>query len=436
MKKLIFSILILPGFMLNGQNLSNLDKEAKDISNQIIRLLNQEEYLKINYYFNEELKGQLDEDKIALTHIQIKKDYGDYIGNIDFDKKVTAEKTFYLRGMEFSRKKLDLIFSIDKDRKLTVFRIAPYSIKPDWKVPSYVNTDLFEIHDQKIGKKMPLLAEMTKSSKTMDFVLTVLVHGSGPNDMDGTVGPNKLFKDLAYGLGSNKISTLRYNKRSYDYPTYLQGNIMNLKIDNVVVDDAVEAIKKARELGATKVILIGHSLGAHMAPKIAEIAKPDAVILLAGNVSPLEDLIIPQVEHIMKHDPSSAINEFQYNALKFQVENLKKRKYDEATIGELPFNLPGTFWKSLQDYDPRSFSKKQDIPYLILNGGRDYQVSPKEAKKWKNGNKHEHSKTIIYPKLNHLFYSGEGILIPSEYEREAHMDEAVLTDIVKWIQSL
>ena len=40
--------------------------------------------------------------------------------------------------------------------------------------------------------------------------------------------------------------------------------------------------------------------------------------------------------------------------------------------------------------------KKQDIPYLILNGDRDYQVTVAEAEQWKNGNKNKNSKTIIY----------------------------------------
>tara|TARA_B100001063_G_C16779126_1_gene569326 strand:+ start:12355 stop:12471 length:117 start_codon:yes stop_codon:yes gene_type:complete len=35
--------------------------------------------------------------------------------------------------------------------------------------------------------------------------------------------------------------------------------------------------------------------------------------------------------------------------------------------------------------------------------------------------------------MNHLFYEGEGLLLPTEYEKEAHFDEKVLSDIKQWI---
>lgn len=264
-----------------------------------------------------------------------------------------------------------------------------------------------------------------------------MVHGSGPNDMDETVGPNKLFKDLAYGLASNNIASIRYNKRTYDYPSLIQKEINSVTIDKIVVDDAVKAVKKAHELGAEKVILLGHSLGGHLAPKIAEKAELDGVVIMAGNVTPLEDLILPQFEYLIENDSTTEISEFQYNAVKYQIDNLKSSKFDSTTVGaNLPLGLPGSFWLSLQDYEPQKVSKMQNIPYLILNGERDYQVPPKEAKKWKNGNNHEQSTTIIYPGLNHLFFFGEGILLPSEYEQKNHMDKKVLVDIIEWIKML
>ncbi|MCK7525181.1 MAG: hypothetical protein MZV64_50040 [Ignavibacteriales bacterium] len=42
----------------------------------------------------------------------------------------------------------------------------------------------------------------------------VLVHGSGPNNRDEELGPNKPFKDLAWGLATRGIAVLRYDKRS------------------------------------------------------------------------------------------------------------------------------------------------------------------------------------------------------------------------------
>jgi hypothetical protein len=38
----------------------------------------------------------------------------------------------------------------------------------------------------------------------------VLLAGSGPNDRDGTLGPSKPLKDLAWGLASSGIAVLRF----------------------------------------------------------------------------------------------------------------------------------------------------------------------------------------------------------------------------------
>ena len=45
----------------------------------------------------------------------------------------------------------------------------------------------------------------------------VLVHGSGPNDRDETVGASKPFRDLAWGLATKGVAVLRYEKRTKAY---------------------------------------------------------------------------------------------------------------------------------------------------------------------------------------------------------------------------
>ncbi len=47
------------------------------------------------------------------------------------------------------------------------------------------------------------------------YPAAVMVQGSGPNDRDETIGPNKPFRDIAEGLSSDGIAVLRYDKRTY-----------------------------------------------------------------------------------------------------------------------------------------------------------------------------------------------------------------------------
>ena len=49
------------------------------------------------------------------------------------------------------------------------------------------------------------------------FPAVVLVHGSGPSNMDEKVGNNYPFKDFAEGLSNRGIAVLRYDKRTFVY---------------------------------------------------------------------------------------------------------------------------------------------------------------------------------------------------------------------------
>ena len=44
----------------------------------------------------------------------------------------------------------------------------------------------------------------------------ILLSGSGPNDMDETIGPNKPFTDIARGLADRGIASLRFDERTGD----------------------------------------------------------------------------------------------------------------------------------------------------------------------------------------------------------------------------
>lgn len=436
MKKYLFIFMLIGLNDLVAQPNTPNYETAKDKAKSIFYSLKTADYAQLNSYFSADFSKKLPVNELEKTFKKFAERYGQADSLLAFQIRVTAEASYYEQAVQFENEKMDIIFTLNENGELTALRIAPYTDKTEWQAPTYVKQEKFKEQSIEIGEELPLLGKFTAPNHATKLVVVVMVHGSGPNDMNESLGPNKLFKDLAYGLASNNISSIRYNKRSYDYKNSIAKRANKITIDEVVTDDAVKAIAKAKALGAEKIILLGHSLGAHMAPKIAAKAHVDGVILMAGNASPLQEVILPQITHIMENDPS-AINEMQYNQLKWQLENLEKGNYDSTTVGPiLPFGLSGVFWISMQNYEPQKISKKQDIPYLVLNGGRDYQVTPKEAKKWKNGSRHQYSKTIIYPSLNHMFFAGEGIILPAEYQKVGHLHEEVLTDISSWINNL
>ncbi len=118
------------------------------------------------------------------------------------------------------------------------------------------------------------------------FAAVVLVHGSGPNDRDGTLGPNKILRDIAYGLAEHGIASLRYDKRSLVNTQSLAAHGGDMTVEHEVVLDAQAAVRLLREhrqVNASKVFVAGHSLGGAMVPRIARMSPaPEGVVSLAG----------------------------------------------------------------------------------------------------------------------------------------------------------
>lgn len=266
----------------------------------------------------------------------------------------------------------------------------------------------------------------------------VLVHGSGPNDRDETLGPNKPFRDLAWLLAEEGIATLRYDKRTKVYGARSIPEGRELDYDVEAIDDAVAIIEQVAvypEIDASNIYLLGHSLGGTLAPRIAQRSDNLAgIILFAGAARPLEDLLIEQMEYINSLSPSKEA-EAQIAILKRQAANVKKYGsygYDES----LPplMNLPLSYWAFANDYKPLEVVATLNIPILVMQGGRDYQVTMADFTLWQMAlmlNKQSVFKN--YPSLNHLFMEGEGKATPQEYNRAGRIPAYVAKDIVNFI---
>lgn len=102
---------------------------------------------------------------------------------------------------------------------------------------------------------------------------------------------------------------------------------------------------------------------------------------------------------------------------------------------DLPFGLAAAYWLDLRDYDPVSTAAALDKPMLILQGGRDYQVTVQDdLSRWRAGLDHRPDVTIhVHDADNHLFFPGAGPSTPAEYELVQHVDPAVIADIAEWL---
>ncbi len=75
------------------------------------------------------------------------------------------------------------------------------------------------------------------------------------------------------------------------------------------------------------------------------------------------------------------------------------------------------------------------MPILVLQGGRDYQVTlSDDLARWEAALAGRPGVTIrVFPADNHFFFPGTGPSSPAELEPAQHVDEAVIEEIAGWL---
>jgi dienelactone hydrolase len=311
-------------------------------------------------------------------------------------------------------------------------------------LPNYIKPDSFTEKEITFGKDPWILpGTLTIPKGSGPFAAIVLVHGSGPNDRDETIGPNKPFKDLAQGLASKGIVVFRYDKRTFHYRSQLAKDANDITVRQETIDDAAAAVDFLAanpQIDKRRIIVLGHSLGGMLIPRIAAENKTIAgFVIMAGSTRPLEDSVLEQLKYIAMLDGKIDAEERKALAkIQKQVETVKSPSLTKNTPNDqLPFNSPAGYWLDLRGFNPAAEAKAITQPILILQGQREYQVTMDDFNGWKKelGDK-PNVEFKLYSDLNHLFISGKDKCRPEEYMTPGHVAADVIDDITAWISKV
>jgi pimeloyl-ACP methyl ester carboxylesterase len=225
----------------------------------------------------------------------------------------------------------------------------------------------------------PLKGTLTLPAGKGRFPAVVLVSGSGPNDQDETIGTDKPFLDIALGLAAHGIATLRYDKRTLDYPKSVNPTTFTA-VDEYVPDAlaAIKLLERQHSVDPHRIFVLGHSQGGTFAPLIAQRAPEVAgVILLAASTEPIGAALLRQVRYLATLP--GAVGS-QAKAELPQVEEIAT----EIDSPLLAIDNPSTllyggvgpaYYLSLQRYNEVATARSIPQPLLLLQGDRDYQVT-------------------------------------------------------------
>ncbi|MFF2456134.1 alpha/beta hydrolase family protein [Peribacillus simplex] len=231
------------------------------------------------------------------------------------------------------------------------------------------------------------------------FPVMIIIAGSGPTDKDGNSianpGKNNSLKMLAESLAEKGIASIRYDKRGIGENMQLAGKEKDLRFEQYIDDAAAWAQFAKKDGRFSKVGIIGHSEGSLIGMAAAKKTETDIFISLAGAGEPIDQVLIKQLEE-----------QLTPTLLTESKEILAKLKQGKQ-IGTVSADLQSVFRPSVQpymiswiQYNPIELVKELNIPVLIVNGNRDFQVPATNAKALHNEKKD--SELLILEKMNHV----------------------------------
>ena len=226
--------------------------------------------------------------------------------------------------------------------------------------------------------------------------LAIIIAGSGPTDRDGnqTMLKNNSLKFLAEGLYGKGIATFRYDKRIVKQIRLGSVNERDIHF-NDFIDDAVAVLEHfKKENRFSEIYLIGHSQGS-LIGMVAAQQGADGFISIAGAGQEIDDVVMDQIAVQapgLVDNARTAFDDIRVNGVSHNFDP----------------NLASIFRKEIQPfmfswmlYNPQDEIQKLQIPVLIINGDKDFQVPIKEAELLKAAKPDAEYKII--PKMNHIF---------------------------------
>ncbi len=268
--------------------------------------------------------------------------------------------------------------------------------------------------------------KLTLPAQGGNFAAVVIVHGSGPMDMDGSLNNLKPYRDIAWGLAKAGIVVLRYDKRTLTHQDSIANDNQDLTVKEEAIDDAVSAVTMLRQdnrIDPNRVYVLGHSMGGMLLPRIQTEAQADGLIFLAASARNIEDQYSRQVEYLLSlaiHE-GSITQEQADEALmevRIQVENIKNLTQDSTLTAQALLNAPKAYWLDLRDYDPVEAARGIDVPMLFLQGERDYQVTLDDLTLWQTLSDKPGISFQTFPTLGHMFTPGSETPSAEDYKTE------------------
>ena len=192
---LILFVLAMPGAAVRGM----AQEAAKDspsavAAKQIIQELVAGQFERVEALYDARMAAALPPGKLADGWRDLNKQAGAF-------QAITSAETSQVQGLQvvkmqckFENSLLDATMVFNPDGKLGGLSFQPHQAPPPpWNAPAYAKQNLFSEQPLTLTNgKFELPGTLTVPAGDGPFPAVVLVHGSGPEDQDETIGANKI----------------------------------------------------------------------------------------------------------------------------------------------------------------------------------------------------------------------------------------------------
>lgn len=297
-------------------------------------------------------------------------------------------------------------------------------------------------YDNPAAPGVTLAGTLTIPEGEGPFPAVILISGSGGQDRDETLLGHKPFLVIADHFTRQGIAVLRFDDRGIGEST---GNFQAATSADFATDvqAGFDFLKTHSDIDNKKIGLVGHSEGGLIAPMVAAENKEVAfIVLMAGpGVSGEEILLLQQAllsraagsseemikatrkftlkafKEIRKTDDMERLQPKLTKYAKKQTRNLSEEEMTqlggdiEAMVAQQLAMLNSPWFRFFLGYEPATSLQRVDCPVLAINGEKDLQVDaeqnlPAIAKALEKGGNKQY-RTVVLPKLNHLFQHTE-----------------------------
>ena len=306
---------------------------------------------------------------------------------------------------------------------------------PDDTSPPYVDPDAFEEREVTLGSTPWVVGgTLTMPRGAGPFPAIALVP-AGSHDRDGTVGTGRNFRDLAWGLASRGIATLRYDARTWTHALAFARQ-PDFTLDDELVDDGLAAVTLLRQtprIDPARVYVLGYGLGGYVAPRIVQRAPGLAgLVLVSVRSGTFLASHLRATELSLEEDGITEIEQASLDQMRAHAARSAALAAGETVPPHIGLRV--SYHRDLGAADrPEQALRPPSLRMLLLFGNDSTQLTPEDLGGWMGSLwAWRHITYRVYASHSHGLLDHHSVTGTPPHQ-QGHVGAEVIEDIAAWV---